>query len=1067
MKSINGRYYVEIPSTSVHHSMTPPRSPHKPLPHAPNPASHPIEASKSPISREKTLGKSSKQKESASQLPEQATSAMRVEPVVRVTSSEGARSTNSPVLAAALREGRSVSSLKGAEPIFSAKLVKSKPSHKGKKSKSSDKDVEPSSSTRGPLTAPAAGKVELVSSAIGLDTTSPTANFEPPPGKKAQQTFPSRRVEPNTSAKMAEEAPTDDGSELISLSKALELAPAIPARSLSRRTSMSITERRRSITRKLSFLKDSSDNEMNAPNANSPIQTQLNQEIPTHTASASLHRRQSSRRRAAMSVSVYSPSGSPTTPTGRKESPVPREASPPVVSTSGKPVPTQSSYGTMSFLPMISPIRDISFFDMELPSRGHSRTHSRSQSDFPIMLNSHTEEDDSHIHPLLRESRQEPDRSMEFSGIQDKRILHPYANHSNKNLVDSTSPTQQQPTLSSQEIKEHKNSTSHPDAIIGGEDAKEDVSNTNNITELESRPITENSNKTFQKISFSTQETNSKKQSQKIPQAPLSDSEKLDRDLIRSHHLLYAAMSKSENDLTDLNPVVLSAKAEPKSTSSTFHPLLEEVRHKKFASKMEPLAPPRKITGDLPLRNYRSQESSLSQDFRSSRADDIRTSHKRSSSVFQRGSRQFTSPLASPPQRASVIYSAAEPSAATPSSHVVILPNRTVFQNDDLAQPAKPDVTASPPAELPATSKGLNQATVECPAAENDKIHLTASKNDIAESEKKGSSSAESQVVNTASAAGQESGSTSKLSNEKFKTSATNNAPFYLNPVSSAALLEFLAETPPPSPPNPNKTHILPLEATLTSQPVQHDHSSETKPNNTAHPPPPPPFPPPSSWHVPSGPPGPPPSEPPPSIPQTSPRLRPPTRDSPPSGILSMAPGALPPAITRPVVPPPPPGPPPASGIFSAAPGALPPAIARPPPPGTVSNLISPAQSAAPKKSGGLKKFFGVGSSSNTSSTPKKAKLPKGPLVIGEPQLIVAPTTATATKKEKGKAKANKMSKKGGEGERSQHDETNNNNGNRKGNGSGNEKDNSNPDGHFMGVGKDGVWISRQNFVKT
>lgn len=786
------------------------------------------------------------------------------------------------------------------------------------------------------------------------------------------------------------------------------------------------------------------------------MQTPLNQEIPTHTASASQLWRQSSRRRAAMSVSVYSPSGSPTTSTGRKESPVPREASPPVVSASGEPVPTQSSYGTMSFLPMISPIRDISFFDTELPSRGHSRTHSRSQSDFPFMLHSQPEGHDSHIHPLLRESRQEPDRSTELSGTQDKsshNVLHPYTNHSSKDLADSTSPTQQQPNPSARELKEHKNSALHPDASNGGKDAKDDVSNTNIIQELASRSTTENSNKTPQKISFSTQETNSKKQSQEISRAPLSDSEKLDRDLIRSHHLLYAAMSKSENNLTDPNPVVPSAKAEPKSTSSAFHPLLEEVRHKKFVSKMVPLAPPRKITGDLPLRNYRSQESLLSQDLRSSRDDDIsRTSHKRSSSVYQRGSRQFSSPLASPPQRASVFYSAAEPSVAAPSSNLVILPNRTAIQNDDLAQPAKPDVTASPPAELPDTSKDLKQATVESPAAENAGVHLTASKNDPAESEQKRSSSAENQGVNTASAASQESGPTSNLSNEKYKTSATNNAPFYLNPVSSAALLEFLAETPPTSPPNPNKTHNLPPEATVTSQPVQRDPSSETEPNNTAPPPPS------SSWQVTSGPPGPPPSGPPPSVPRTSSGPPPPPGYPPPSGILSMAPGALPPAITRPVVPPPPPGPPPTSGLFSVAPGALPPAIARPPPPGSVSNPSSPSQSAAPKKSGGLKKFFGVGSSSNTSSTPKKGKLPKGPLVIGEPQLIVVPTTAT--KKEKGKAKASKTSKKGGEGERSQHDEINNKNGN------GNDKDN-NPDGRFMGVGKDGVWISRQNFVKT
>lgn len=768
-----------------------------------------------------------------------------------------------------------------------------------------------------------------------------------------------------------------------------------------------------------------------------------------------------------MSISVYSSSGSPTTPTGRKESPILREASPPVVSASGEPVPAQSSYGTMSFLPMISPIRDISFFDTEPPSRGHSRAHSRSQSGVPFILHSQPEEDDSHIHPLLRESRQESDRSTEISKIQHKssyNILPPSSNHSNKDSVDHTRPTQQQSDLSAREIKEHKHSTSHLDASIRGNDVKEDVSNTNNITELAPRSAIDNSNKIALITSLPTSETNSKKQLQEMPRAPLSESEKLDRDLIRSNHLLYAAMSKSENDLTDPNPIALSAQTETKSTSSTFHPLLEEVRHKKFTSKMEPLVPPRKITGDLLLRNYRSQESLLSQDLRPSRDDDIRTSRKRSSSVYQRGSRQFTSPLASPPERASILYSPDEPSAAAPSSHSVTLPKQAI-QNNSLAQPAEPDVTTTPPAELPDTSKDLKQATVGSPrslepvATENAGVHLMASKKNTTESEKKSSGSSEKQAVKTAIAASQESGSTSNPSNEKYKTSATNNAPFYLNPVSSAALLEFLAETPPASPPNPNKTQNLPLEATVTSQPVQRDHSSETRPNDIPASPPPPPPPPPSSWQVLSGPPGPPPSGPPPSVPETSSGPCPPIGPPPPSGILSMAPGALPPAITRPLVPLPPPGPPPASG----SPGALPPAIARPAPPGTVSSPPPPPQSAAPKKSGGLKKFFGVGSSSNTSRTPKKGKLPKGPLVIGEPQLIVVPT---ATKKEKGKAKASKRSKKGGESERSKHEDSNNNNGNGDGNGNGNDKDN-NPDGRFMGVGKDGVWISRQNFVKT
>ena len=40
-------------------------------------------------------------------------------------------------------------------------------------------------------------------------------------------------------------------------------------------------------------------------------------------------------------------------------------------------------------------------------------------------------------------------------------------------------------------------------------------------------------------------------------------------------------------------------------------------------------------------------------------------------------------------------------------------------------------------------------------------------------------------------------------SNPKFKTTATNNTPFYLNPASSQTLRDFLASTPPPSPPHP------------------------------------------------------------------------------------------------------------------------------------------------------------------------------------------------------------------------------------------------------------------------
>lgn len=123
---------------------------------------------------------------------------------------------------------------------------------------------------------------------------------------------------------------------------------------------------------------------------------------------------------------------------------------------------------------------------------------------------------------------------------------------------------------------------------------------------------------------------------------------------------------------------------------------------------------------------------------------------------------------------------------------------------------------------------------------------------------------------------------------------------------------------------------------------------------------------------------------------------------------------------------------------------------------------IIPTPPVTEKKSG-WKKIFGV-SSSNTS-TPKKGKIGKGPLIIGEPQPLVV---EKMDKKEKTKSRARRNTESletGFRNHRKSHSgghKSDVNGGDKGKKGSGKEAD-----GGPVGVGKDGVWISRKNFLKT
>lgn len=927
-----------------------------------------------------------------------------------------------------------MSSARGVEPLWSATAADLTTSPKGLVSTSSARGIESVPSNKGIASTSKAQEVGSTSRAEGGGLTSSP--------KEIESISSSKGIESTSPIKEIESAPPRTGTHPTPPEKATETAPPVPARSLSRRTS--ISERRRSITRKLSFFRDSNNNEKNGSNNNPPIQ-----EPPTKSTSSSLIRRLSSRRRAAMSMSVYS--SNPTTPTKRKESPVPREASPPVVSPTGELVPPQSSYGSISFLPehpLISPISLTT--ESEPPSRSQSRSHSRSQSahkPVPLAVQSHMDDSTNNIHPLLRKPNQNAGGSFNpcqrpVTASQNEKkskssFAHPLVGDSNGSS-ESTTHTPHASLAMTREVRDNTVYPFNSSVEYGSKDTKEYNSRSpvenrrknvrderhhlkeergdqamkddahrspiENITksaekDTSSQTVEKGSETTKPGTSSVTAETGKRNTKKDIHQLPLDDNDKLEQDLIRSHYLLVAAMNKSENNLSDLDLAAPPPHTENKEPPSPSHPLLLEGRHMKFTSQLPPLTPPRNPGRDLPLRHYRSQENLQSKDLRAARQDDAKASHKRSSSLYQRGTPALSS-VTSPPLPTTLSPAPAHSSATPSPLHIVSLPLKSELKSNNPNEPLKPSAVSDPlHIELPDTSKAATSLSVETDRS----LNLQTSENTIVNpADKKTSALAETNdpASNAIKNGEMNSPNANPSQTPKYKTSATNNAPFYLNPASSAALLEFLNSTPPPSPPNPNKTQTFPSTNPANSPPAQRDYLSE--PISVPIPPPPPP-----------PPPGPP----------------------PPAG------------------PPPPPGPSPSPGpVVRPSPVKFDPDGPK----------IIPTSPVAEKKSG-WKKMFGIGSSN--TPTQKKGMIGKGPLIIGEPQPLVV---EKMDKKEKTKSRGRRNTESldtGFKRHRKSHSgghKSDVNGGNQSKNGSGKEAE-----GGSMGVGKDGVWISRKNFLKT
>lgn len=261
---------------------------------------------------------------------------------------------------------------------------------------------------------------------------------------------------------------------------------------------------------------------------------------------------------------------------------------------------------------------------------------------------------------------------------------------------------------------------------------------------------------------------------------------------------------------------------------NTNHPLLQTARHTRFA---------RINKNDLPLRHYHSQGAFTysNPDLRHDRSDDIRPAKRSSSLLYNPNTRLMTSPepklsrSATPtqglanstspnliPQSPAEITDLTRGNTASAASRLGIHPAHRTHDRASASTAVSSDSFSN------GSSLTEHGATPPPIATTRESQEITSRAASLILSPPSRSaplppSQPKQQTqLNTAPVTEQdwqphhqpqhsiESSSSPPVSSDpKFKTSATSNTPFYLNPASSSALIEFLATTPPQSPPHP------------------------------------------------------------------------------------------------------------------------------------------------------------------------------------------------------------------------------------------------------------------------
>lgn len=252
------------------------------------------------------------------------------------------------------------------------------------------------------------------------------------------------------------------------------------------------------------------------------------------------------------------------------------------------------------------------------------------------------------------------------------------------------------------------------------------------------------------------------------------------------------------------------------------HPLLREARHAKFTATTFPSTPTRISSRDLPLRHYHSQDNFHSIGY-AARPREV-TLPKRTSSLFYNPppptSLSAHPALSSAPlDHQEKLSPAPALSSATPAPlHVDSKPGAgPATHHDSGTTQSSPTTVGSDESDEqhdatpPPISRGVRSPTPTTTRLDTDlerSIKSPAATSPAVRSPASNKSPTSPIIEHTETTSPPETKPAAEA--PKYKTSATNNIPFYLNPVSSAALIDFLASTPPPSPPHPARSNTDP-----------------------------------------------------------------------------------------------------------------------------------------------------------------------------------------------------------------------------------------------------------------
>ena len=459
-------------------------------------------------------------------------------------------------------------------------------------------------------------------------------------------------------------------------------------------------------------------------------------------------RRSSSRKVNTASASSYS--ASPTSAKKAPESPIKWEANLQTASKSREHVPSQSPYEKTDFLPAqpaLSPLTDKSFgFGEEFRFPTHSRSPSH-QTAMPSI------------------NRHEAEFTNKASSLSQE--LYPTVDDTNKSLHEP--PRSTQDTLAASAEMPSDSASAYPDT----------------------RPNAENSTRGIKSNKNDSENLNVSHQPLKSP-IPILEGVEISR----------GSQSTSSTENLQVVPGPTSpVMTELEAPLPPSHPLLQEAGHQKnFTSKTRPPSPETPPVRDLPLRHYRSHEQMPTSALSSTRegpsvvADPFTPQAPSIQPLpdIKAGRGESSIKTASSPAvpqfsvRSSSIRPVAilgsESSAANDASK---LSNSSggmppVLDNvSDSQESSKPPLSLQPDSPAVGAMGPTNTAVV---SIKTD--HLEASKASPPQLSPGLSSPDLSSSIN-------------------FKTSATHNAPFLLSPNSSAALIEFLAATPPSTPPEP------------------------------------------------------------------------------------------------------------------------------------------------------------------------------------------------------------------------------------------------------------------------